>query len=42
MATHTRKTICPYDCPTSCGLLAETDSGFSVSRETRTIPPRED
>lgn len=20
-----RKTICPYDCPTSCGLLAETD-----------------
>lgn len=25
MATYTRKTICPYDCPTSCGLLAETD-----------------
>ena len=19
------KTICPYDCPTSCGLLAESD-----------------
>lgn len=23
--TYIRKTICPYDCPTSCGLLAETD-----------------
>lgn len=22
---HIRKTICPYDCPTTCGLLAETD-----------------
>ena len=20
-----KKTICPYDCPASCGLLAETD-----------------
>jgi len=25
MASYIRKTICPYDCPTSCGLLAETD-----------------
>ena len=23
--TYIRKTICPYDCPSSCGLLAETD-----------------
>ena len=23
--TQWKKTICPYDCPTSCGLLAETD-----------------
>lgn len=23
--TYIRKTICPYDCPASCGLLAETD-----------------
>lgn len=23
--TYIQKTICPYDCPTSCGLLAETD-----------------
>lgn len=23
--TEWKKTICPYDCPTSCGLLAETD-----------------
>lgn len=23
--TYTRKIICPYDCPSSCGLLAETD-----------------
>ena len=23
--TTIQKTICPYDCPTSCGLLAETD-----------------
>ncbi|MCC8025605.1 MAG: molybdopterin-dependent oxidoreductase [Clostridium sp.] len=22
---YVQKTICPYDCPTSCGLLAETD-----------------
>lgn len=28
---QTRKTICPYDCPTSCGLLAETD-GTTVHR----------
>ena len=20
-----KKTICPYDCPTSCGLIVETD-----------------
>jgi anaerobic selenocysteine-containing dehydrogenase len=25
MALYIKKTICPYDCPTSCGLLAETD-----------------
>ena len=25
MGSYIRKTICPYDCPTSCGLLAETD-----------------
>lgn len=25
MASYIRKTICPYDCPTSCGLLARTD-----------------
>ncbi|MCI8660319.1 MAG: molybdopterin-dependent oxidoreductase [Lachnospiraceae bacterium] len=23
--TYTQKTICPYDCPAACGLLAETD-----------------
>ena len=23
--TYVQRTICPYDCPTSCGLLAETD-----------------
>lgn len=23
--TYIRKTICPYDCPATCGLLAETD-----------------
>lgn len=23
--TYIQKTICPYDCPSSCGLLAETD-----------------
>ncbi len=23
--TYTQKSICPYDCPTSCGFLAETD-----------------
>lgn len=30
--TTIQKTICPYDCPTSCGLLAETDGKqiFSV------------
>ena len=22
---YTQKTICPYDCPAACGLLAETD-----------------
>lgn len=25
MRSYTAKTICPYDCPTTCGLLAETD-----------------
>ncbi len=23
--TEIKKTICPYDCPMSCGILAETD-----------------
>ena len=23
--TEWKKTICPYDCPTSCGLLVKTD-----------------
>lgn len=23
--TYIQKTVCPYDCPTSCGLVAETD-----------------
>ena len=25
MKSYTQSTICPYDCPTSCGLLATTD-----------------
>lgn len=29
--TIMEKTICPYDCPTTCGLLAETD-GSRISR----------
>lgn len=29
--TYLQKTICPYDCPTSCGLLAETDGKKIIS-----------
>ncbi|MEL7625052.1 MAG: molybdopterin-dependent oxidoreductase [Clostridiales bacterium] len=29
--TELKKTICPYDCPTSCGLLAETDGQTILS-----------
>lgn len=40
MRSYTAKTICPYDCPTTCGLLAETDGPTSsVSGVTRTTPP---
>lgn len=31
MTLYTRKTICPYDCPASCGLLAKTDGARILS-----------
>ena len=37
--TYIQKTICPYDCPTSCGLLAETDGKEILSvRGDKTHP----
>lgn len=38
---QTCKTICPYDCPTTCGLLATTDGAhvFSVQGDPDAPPP---
>ena len=36
--TYVQRTICPYDCPTSCGLLAETD-GKERSYVSKVIRP---
>lgn len=30
MATEIRRSVCPYDCPDTCGLLAEVQGGLAV------------
>lgn len=34
MMGETKKIICPYDCPSTCGLLAEVENGKLIHVKT--------